>query len=132
MYSLAFSFCTGLSFSFFSVCNITWSEVIILQFHESLVGSLLLGMSFEKLKSGPRQKSTSHSKSKLADHKFEEKEGSARIVQRCCADCYEKIKQQQSREASNATAKKIKTFCSDCDKLFVLIVSTSSSTLCNK
>jgi hypothetical protein len=27
---------------------------------------------------------------------------------------------QQSREASNAAAKKVKTFCSDCDKFFCL------------
>jgi hypothetical protein len=30
------------------------------------------------------------------------------------------IRQQQSREASNTTAKKIKTFCSDCDKFYYL------------
>ena len=92
----------------------------ILQFRESLVRSLLLGMPFEKLKPGPRQQSTSQTKRKLADHKLEEKEGSARDVRRRCAGCYEKIREQQSREASNAAAKKVKTFCSDCDKFFCL------------
>jgi hypothetical protein len=57
-------------------------------------------MPFEKLKSDPRQQSASRSKRKLADHKLEEKEGSARDVRRRCAGCYEKIRQQQSREAS--------------------------------
>jgi hypothetical protein len=56
----------------------------------------------------------------VADHKLEEIEGSDRDVQRRCAGCYEKIRQQQSSEASNATAKKIKTFCSDCDKFYCL------------
>jgi len=59
-------------------------------------------------------------KRKLGDHKLEEMEGSARNVRRRCAGCYEKSGEQQSREASLATAKKIKTFCSDCDKFFCL------------
>ena len=37
------------------------------------------------------------------------------IVQRRCASWYEKSREEQSREAGNAAAKKIKTFCSDCD-----------------
>ncbi len=60
------------------------------------------------------------SKRKLADQKLEEKEGSDRDVRRRCTSCYEKIRQQQSREASNATAKKIKTFCSNSDKFYCL------------
>ena len=100
--------------------NYTESTVTILQFRESLVRSLLLGMPFEKLKPGPRQQSTSHSKRKLADHKLEQLERSTRDGRRRCAGCYEKNRQEQSREARNATAKKIKTFCSDCDKFFCL------------
>jgi hypothetical protein len=94
--------------------------------------SLLLGMPFKKLKPGPRQQSTSHSKLKLADHKLEEEEGSTRNVRRRCAGCYKKNREQQSREACHATTKKIKTFCSDCNNFFVLIVLTRSITLCNK
>jgi hypothetical protein len=86
--------------------NYAASKVTILQFRESLVQSLLLGIPLEKLKPSPGQKSTGQTKRKLADHKLEEKEGSARIVRSCCAGCYEKIRQQQSREASLATAKK--------------------------
>ncbi len=67
-----------------------------------------------------RQEPRSHSKRKLADHKLEEKEASARDVRRHCTGCYEKMRQQQSREASNATAKKIRSFCSDYDKFFCL------------
>jgi hypothetical protein len=67
-------------------------------------------MPSEKLKPGPGQKSTGQTKRKLADHKFEEKEGSARDVRRRCAGCYEKIRQQQSREVSLVTAKKNKNF----------------------
>jgi len=59
-------------------------------------------------------------KRQLADHKFEEKEGSARDVRRRCAGCYEKIMQQQSRKASATPVKRIKTFCSDCDQYFCL------------
>jgi hypothetical protein len=95
-------------------------DVTILQFRESFVRFLLLAMPFEKLKPGPRQKSTSQVKRKLADHKLEEKEGSARDVRRRCAGCYEKIRRQQSREASTVTTKKIKTFCSDYHKFFCL------------
>ena len=96
------------------------SNMTILKFRESLVRSLLLGIPFEKLNPGPRQKSIGQTKRKLADHKLEEKEGSTRDVRRRCAGCYEKIRQQQSREASLATTKKIKTFCSECDKFFCL------------
>ena len=89
--------------------NYATSNIQILQFRESLVRSLLLGTAVEKLKPGPRQQSASHSKRKLADHKLEEKEGSTRNVGRRCAGCYAKGRVQQSREASNAAAKKIKT-----------------------
>jgi hypothetical protein len=92
----------------------------MLEFRESLLRSLLLDILFENLKSSRRQQSTSHSKRKLTDHKLEEREGSAHNVCRRCAGCYEKIRQQQSREARNATAKKMKIFCSDCDKFFCL------------
>jgi hypothetical protein len=100
--------------------NYAVNKVTIRQSRGSLVRSLLLDMPFEKLRSGPRQKSTGRTKRKLADHKLEEKEGSMRDVRRRCAGCYEKIRQQQSREVSLATAKKIKTFCSDCEKFFCL------------
>ena len=105
--------------------NYAASDVTILQFRESLVRSLLLDTASEKLKPGPRPRSTRQTKRKFADHKLEEKEGSARDVRRRCAGCYEKIRRQYSREDSTATAKKIKTFCSECDiSLSVSIKST--------
>jgi hypothetical protein len=100
--------------------NYTANKATILQFRESLFRSLLLDMPFEKLRSDPRQKSTGRTKRKLADHKLEEKEGFARDVRRRCAGCCEKNRQQQPREVNLATAKKIKTFCSDCEKFFCL------------
>ena len=100
--------------------NYTESKVTILQFRESLVQSLLLGTPIKKLKPGPRQESPRSSKRKLTDHKLQEVEASARDVRRRCAGCYEKIRQQKSMGASNATTKKIKTFCPDCDKFFCL------------
>ena len=112
--------------------NYAASKVTILQFRESLVQSLLLGMPFEKLKPGPRQKSIGQTKRKLADHKLEEKEGAARDVRRRCVGCHEKNREQQSREASHSTTKRVKTFCSDCNNFFVLIVLTRSIMLCNK
>ena len=93
--------------------NYAASKVTILQFRESLVRSLLIGMPFEKLKPGPRQKSIGQTKRKLADHKLEEREAYGRDARRRFVGCYEKLRQQQSREASNAAAKKIKTFGSD-------------------
>jgi hypothetical protein len=92
----------------------------MLQFRESLVRSLLLGVPFENVKPGPRERSTSQTKRKLADHQLEEKKGSDRDVRRRCVGCYEKNREQQSREVSYAAAKKIKTFCPDCDKFFCL------------
>ena len=100
--------------------NYDTSHITMLQFRESLVRSLLLGAPFENLKPGPRQQPTSHLKRKLADHKLEEKEGSTRNVGRRCTGCYAMGRAHQSREASNAAAKKVKTFCSDCDKFFCL------------
>ena len=75
--------------------NYATSKVPILQFRESLVRSLLLGMPFEKLTPSPRQQSTSHLKRKIADHKLAEKKGSDRDVRRRCVGCYEKKKEQQ-------------------------------------
>jgi hypothetical protein len=100
--------------------NYATGNTTILQFRESLVRSLLLGVPFENLKPGARQHSTSHLKRKLADHKLEEIEGSARDVRRRCTGCYEKNREQQSREACHTTTKKIKTFCPDCNKFFCL------------
>ena len=77
-------------------------------------------MPFEKLQPGPKQKLTGQTKRKLANHKLQEKEGSARDVRRRCAGCYEKTRQQQSREAGHAAAKKIKTFCPDCENFYCL------------
>jgi hypothetical protein len=62
--------------------NVT-NDTIILQFRESFVQSLLLGMPFEKLKPGSKQQLASHLKHQLAGHKVEEKEGSARNVSEC-------------------------------------------------
>jgi hypothetical protein len=90
--------------------NYAISKVTILQLRETFVRSLLLGTPIEKLKSGPRQQSASHSKRKLADHKLEEKEGSTCNVGRRYTGCYANGRVQQSREASYAAAKKIKTF----------------------
>ncbi|CAF2007831.1 unnamed protein product [Rotaria magnacalcarata] len=100
--------------------NYTTSNITILQFRESLVRSLLLGSSSKNLKPGSGQQSTSQTKYKLADHKLEEIEGSARNIRRRCTGCYEEGRKQQSREASYAAAKKLKTFCSECDKFFCL------------
>jgi hypothetical protein len=100
--------------------NYDESYMTMLQFRESLVRSLLLGAPYENLKPGPKPQSTSQMKPKLTDHKLEEIEDADRDVRKRCAVCYEKIRQQQSREASNATAKKVKTFCSNCDKFYCL------------
>jgi len=48
-----------------------------------------------------RQKFKNETKDKLTYHKLEEKKGSARIVRSRCAGHYEKVRQQQQREASN-------------------------------
>ena len=77
-------------------------------------------MPYKNLKPGPRERSTSQMKRKLVDHKLEEKEGSTPNVRKRCAGCYEKSRKKQSREESYAAAKKVKTFCSDCDKFFCL------------
>jgi hypothetical protein len=67
-------------------------------------------MLFEKLKSSPRQKPISHSKRKRTGHKLAKKKETACIVERRCAGCHEKVRQEQSREATVIAAKKIKTF----------------------
>ncbi len=67
--------------------NYDTSRMTMLQFRESLVRSLLLGVPFENLKPDSRERSTSQAKHKLADHKLEEKEGSTRDVRRRCAGC---------------------------------------------
>ena len=59
-------------------------------------------------------------KRKLTDHKLEEMERSTGDVRRRCVGCYEKIRQQQSREASATAVKRIKSLCPDCDKFLSL------------
>ena len=106
--------------------NYDTRRTTMLQFRESLVRSLLLGVPYENLKRGPGERSTSQTKRNLADHKLEEMEGAARDVirprdvRRRCFGCYEEIRQQQSRDATAISAKIIKTFCPDCDKFFCL------------
>ena len=80
--------------------------------------SLLFGTLSENLNPGLERQS-------IADRKLEAIEGSARNVRRRCTGCYEEGRKQQSRDASYAAAKKVKTLCSECDNIFVLNVSTS-------
>ena len=101
----------------------------MLQFSESLVRSSLRGVPYENVKFGPRERSTSQTKRKLADRKLEEIEGSVRDVLGRCVGCYEQIRQQQSREASAASAKEIKTFCPGVINFLVLIVLTKDTWL---
>ena len=96
------------------------TRMTMLPLRESLVWFLFVGVPYENLKSDTRERSRSQTKRKLAGHKLEEKEGSTRNVGRRCTGCYEKGRAEQSREASNAAAKKVKTFCSACDKSFCL------------
>ena len=74
--------------------NYNTSRLTMLQFRESLMWSLLLGVPYENLKPGPRESSTGRTKRELADHKLEEMEKPARGVRRRCVSCYEKIRQQ--------------------------------------
>jgi len=67
--------------------NYGTSRMAMLQFRKSIVRFLLLGVPYENLKSDPRERSTSQTKRKLADHKLEEMEGSARDVRRRCVGC---------------------------------------------
>lgn len=66
----------------------------------------------------------SNRNSALVHMSFEESETeestSAHDVRRRCVGCYEKLRQQQSRETSATTAKRIKTFCPDCNPFFCL------------
>ena len=101
--------------------NYATNKVTILQFRESLVQSLLIGMPFEKLKPDPRQKSTGQTKCKLVDHKLEETKAPARDIRRRCAGRYEKVRQQQqSKATSHMAANKIKALCPNCEKSFCL------------
>jgi hypothetical protein len=83
-------------------------DMIILQFRESFVRSLLFGMSLNMLNSSPKQQSTTNSTRKPADHKRKEKEESTRNISQRCTDCYEKGREKQSRDVNYARAKKIK------------------------
>ncbi len=58
--------------------NYDTSRMTMLQFRESLVRSLLLGVPFENLKSGPRERSASRMKHKLTGHELTEIEESDR------------------------------------------------------
>ena len=62
-----------------------------LQFYESLVRSLLLGVPFANVKPDPRERSTSQTKRKLTDHELDQMEESGCDVQRRCPGCYAKI-----------------------------------------
>ena len=78
----------------------------MLQFRESLVRSLLLGVPFENVKPGPRERSTSQMKRTLANHELEQIEESGRGIRRRCAGCYAEIRERKSKEENNAITKK--------------------------
>jgi hypothetical protein len=61
---------------------------------------LQLGAPYENLKPGPRERSTSQTKSSLVDHKLKETQESDRGVRRRCAGCCAKIREQKSKEKS--------------------------------
>jgi len=73
--------------------NYDTSHMTMLQFRESLVRSLLLGVPFENLKPGLGERSTSRMKRKLPDHKLQEIEGPECNVRRRGAGCYANIGQ---------------------------------------
>ena len=52
----------------------------MLQFHRSLAPSLLLGVPLDNVKSGLRERPTSQTRRKLADHELEQIEESGRDV----------------------------------------------------
>ena len=105
------------------------SRMTILHFCESIVRLLLLGALSDNSKPGPRERSKSQTKRKLADHKLGDKEGPTHNVGRRYTSCYAKGKAEQSREASNAAAKKVKTFCSDCDKFVLSVLNEKHYTM---
>ncbi|CAF1403143.1 unnamed protein product [Adineta ricciae] len=84
--------------------NYGTSNMTMLQFHESLVRSLLLGEPFENLKPGPEQQPANQKKREHIGHLLGGMNGSVRNARRRWIDCYEKTRQQQSREASAITA----------------------------
>jgi hypothetical protein len=59
---------------------------------------LQLGALYENLKPSPRERSTSQTKSSLADHKLKETQESDRDVRRRCTGYYAKIREQKSKE----------------------------------
>ena len=94
--------------------NLARNNITILQFRESFVRYLPLGVFFANLKHGLRQKLTSYLKCNLVDHKLKEMKGYARGVSREYVDRYENLRQQPPRETNPTRVKKIKTSCSDC------------------
>ena len=66
--------------------NYDTNRLTMLQFCESLVRFLLRSVPFENRKPGPRARSTSRMKRKLADHRFKEKKGFDRDVRKRCVD----------------------------------------------
>jgi hypothetical protein len=89
------------------------SHMTILHFRESVVRPSLLVALSETQKPGSRERSKGQTERKLADHKLEEKGGPMRNIGRRCTGCYANGRAEQSREASNAAAKKVKPFCDD-------------------
>ena len=81
-------------------------------FIESLMRSLRLCVPFENLKAGPRARSTSETKRKLADHQLEKKKEFDHDIRRRCVAYFETNREeQQSREACHAiTPRRINKF----------------------
>jgi hypothetical protein len=71
--------------------NYAASEVIMLQFRESLVRFLPLGMWFEIKINKSNEAQTRRSQA-------QRKKRSPRDVRRCCTGCYEKIRQQNQEK----------------------------------
>ena len=88
--------------------NYAASDVTILEFRESLVRSLLLGMPSEKLKPGPRQKSTRQTSRSQAQRK-------RRICSRCPKTLCWLLRENQSttiERSRSCSCKESKNFLS--------------------
>ena len=84
------------------------------KFRESLLLSLLTGTNEEKIQIG-REPSTTVTGGQRSEHFLIEMDGKARDTRKRCRGCYETIKENENSKIACLKAKRVKTYCGQCE-----------------
>jgi hypothetical protein len=104
--------CVVNAFVIFNEFGNTPKKIDMLAFREAIIGSLLGQSTLPK--QIPRRSGRQRSL-KQPHHQLVRKEGSVRTTRKRCLSCYEKLSLQFGAKTARMRAKRVATFCTDCE-----------------